>query len=452
MRNLANIEVHPEPVRVAECLARHSGMDELVILGVTHRSADSMDKLSSLVIPESQQESQLYELKEILAAEELVYVSTCNRVSFFIVAQRDPAILLKVLRSWLIAKNTHLEVPPEDQWVMLQGRQALDHLLLVASSLDSMVVGERQILGQFKQAFLRAKALHLSGPKLNFLYEQILTVAKRVYTHTSLSTGKLSVASLAENQLSDYCARHRHVTAVLVGVGKMIEQVGAFISQKQNVKLIFVNRTKEKSDALVERFGGSSLSLESFLAEKISFNILASSTSAPHYLFGTEFFDPAHHHGERLVIDLAIPPDVDPVVGELHGITLVNMDFLRKESHVHQKRRTDAIHEAKQILTSGADGIVDRWKVRTVNPAIGAIRDRYERESLDLLHKLLEKDLPHLEVKDKEVLEEWVREMAKHWAVLHASGIKQVARQCCMRAVSTYLEGVGVNERANEKK
>ncbi len=439
------------PTRTMECLSRHSGMEELVILGVTHKSANSMDQLSSLVIPESQQESQLNELKEILDADELVYVSTCNRVSFFIIAQRDPAILLKVLRSWLIAKNTHLEVPPEDQWVMVQGRQALDHLLLVASSLDSMVVGERQILGQFKQAFIKAKALSLSGPKLHFLYEQILTIAKRVYTYTTLSTGKLSVASLAENQLSDYCGRHKAVTAVLVGVGKMIEQVGAFLSQKKNVKLIFVNRTKEKSDALVERFGGASLSLESFLADKIHFNILASSTSAPHYLFGTEFFDPGHHHGERLVIDLAIPPDVDPAVGELGGITLVNMDYLRKESHAHQKQRTEAMQEAKQILMSGADGIVDRWKVRTVNPAIGAIRDRYERESLDLLHRLLEKELPHLEAHDKETLEEWTLEMAKHWAVLHASGIKQVARQCCMRAVNTYLEGVGVHGKRDEQ-
>ncbi len=439
------------PTRTMECLSRHSGMDELVILGVTHKSANSMDQLSSLVIPDSQQESQLQELKEVLDADELVYVSTCNRVSFFIIAQRDPAILLKVLRSWLIAKNTRLEVPPEDQWVMLQGRQALEHLLLVASSLDSMVVGERQILGQFKQAFIKAKALSLSGPKLHFLYEQILTIAKRVYTHTSLSAGKLSVASLAETQLSGYCTRHKQVTAVLVGVGKMIEQVGAFLSQKKNVKLIFVNRTKEKSDALVDRFGGVSLSLESFLADRIHFNILASSTSAPHYLFGTDFFDSGHPHAERLVIDLAIPPDVDPAVGELSGITLVNMDYLRKESHAHQKQRTDAMQEAKQILTSGADGIVDRWKVRTVNPAIGAIRDRYERESLDLLHKLLEKELPHLDANDKGALEEWTREMAKHWAVLHASGIKQVARQCCMRAVNTYLEGVGVHGKRDEQ-
>ncbi len=447
MNSLVSASTLATHLKTAECLSANSGMDELVILGVTHKSANTMDQLSTLVIPEAEQEAQLTELKEVLAADELVYVSTCNRVSFIIIARREPSVLLKVLRSWFIAKNTQVEVPPADQWVVLQGRRALDHLLLVASSLDSMVVGERQILGQFKQAFERAKTQKISGPKMHFLHEQVITIAKRVYTNTSLSEGKTSVASLAESQLSEYCAKHKHVTAVLVGVGKMIEQVGAFLSKVPHVRLIFVNRTKEKSDALVARFGGSSLSLESFLSDKVHFDVLATSTSAPHYLFGTSFFDPERHHGARLVIDLAIPPDVDPAVADLTGITLVNMDTLRRESRTHQKKRTEAVDEAQKILATGAAGIVDRWKVRTVNPAIGAIRERYERESLDLLNKLLEKDLPNLEYREKEVLSQWTRNMAKHWAVMHASGIKQVARQCCMKAVSTYLDGVGV-ERA----
>lgn len=430
---------------VAECLSPHGGLDELIILGVTHKSANSMDQLSSLVIPESQQKQQLTELKEVLDAEELVYVSTCNRASFFIISRRSPAVLFKVLRSWFIARNTHLEVPVEEQWIILQGRQALDHLLLVASSLDSMVVGERQIFGQFKQAFVHARSLGISGPKMHFLYEQILTIAKQVYTNTSLSEGRLSVASLAEERLEDYCARHHHVTAMLVGAGKMIEQVGSFLTQKSNVKLVFVNRTKEKSDALTERFGGASMSLETFMTERPKFNVLATSTSAPHYLFGTSFFDSEHRHAERLVIDLAIPPDVDPAVEELAGISLVNMDTLRRESRTHEKKRAEAMHEAQRILTEGAQNIVDNWKVRMINPAIGAIRHRYEREGIDLLNKLLAEELPHLDQSEKDVLRQWTQKLAKRWAVIHASGIKQVARQCCMKAVETYLNGVGVD-------
>ena len=432
---------------IAECMSSKSGLDELVILGVTHKSADSMDQLSSLVIPESLQQEKLNELREVLDAEELVYISTCNRASFIIISRRGPAVLLKVLRAWFIAADPHKDVPPEEQWVQLQGRHALDHLLLVASSLDSMVVGERQILGQFKQSFIRAKALGLTGPKIHFLYEQILTVVKRVYTNTSLSEGKLSVASLAESRIDEFCARQRHVTAVLVGAGKMIEQVGTFLAKTPNAKLIFVNRTKERSDELMQRFGGTSMSLESFFADRPHFDVLATATSAPHYLFGTSFFtEHRHHHGhhDKLLIDLAIPPDVDPAAGELEGVTLINMDSLRKQARTHQDNRSQSIADAQAILAAGAQTIVDRWKVRSINPAIGAIRERYEREGLELLNKLLEKELPHLEYGEKETLSEWVRVLAKHWAVVHASGIKQIARHCCTKAVSSYLDGVGV--------
>jgi glutamyl-tRNA reductase len=320
----------------------------------------------------------------------------------------------------------------------------------VASSLDSMVVGERQILGQFKQSFIRAKALGLTGPKIHFLYEQILTVVKRVYTNTSLSEGKLSVASLAESRTAEFCQKHRHVTAVLVGAGKMIEQVGSFLAETPNVKLVFVNRTKERSDELVERFGGASMSLEAFFADRPHFDVLATATSAPHYLFGMSFFtDHKHAQREKLVIDLAIPPDVDPAAGELEGVTLINMDSLQKQARTHQNNRSQSVNDAQAILTAGAQTIIDRWKVRSINPAIGAIRQRYEREGLELLNKLLEKELPHLEFGEKETLNAWVRVLAKRWAVVHADGIKQVARKCCMKAVSSYLDGVGVERVAH---
>jgi glutamyl-tRNA reductase len=437
-------------IHIAECMSSKSGLDELVILGVTHKSADSMDQLSSLVIPEHLQQEKLNELREVLDAEELVYISTCNRASFIIISRRGPAVLLKVLRAWFIAGDTHKDVPPEEQWVQLQGRNALEHLLLVASSLDSMVVGERQILGQFKQSFIRAKALGLTGPKIHFLYEQILTVVKRVYTNTSLSEGKLSVASLAESRTAEFCQKHRHVTAVLVGAGKMIEQVGSFLAETANVKLVFVNRTKERSDELVARFGGASMSLEAFFADRPHFDVLATATSAPHYLFGMSFFtDHKHAQREKLVIDLAIPPDVDPAAGELEGVTLINMDSLQKQARTHQNNRSQSVNDAQAILTAGAQTIIDRWKVRSINPAIGAIRQRYEREGLELLNKLLEKELPHLEFGEKETLNAWVRVLAKRWAVVHADGIKQVARKCCMKAVSSYLDGVGVERVAH---
>ncbi len=438
--------VHPQG---CECLSPESGLENFVVLSVTHHSADSMADFSSLVISESTQAQVLKELKEILAVDELVYISTCNRVSFILMSQRRADVLLKILFSWFMSQQSETPPPPLEQWIQLQGRSALEHLLLVASSLDSMVVGERQILGQFKQAFVNAREQDLSGPQTQFLYEQILSVAKRVYTETSLSEGSLSMASLTGTHLTAFCEKHPKLQAVLVGVSPMIEKISAHLSQYPGVSLLFVNRTQERSDALKRQYHGASMSLSDFVTHPPPFNLLVTSTSAPHHLFGCSDFDWVNASNELLIIDLAIPQDVDPQVAELDGVQLMNVDSLRAQAKVHREQRAEAIHDARAILKQGTESIIGRWRVRGVNSAIRAIRERYEQESLGQLAKLLKKDLAHLPVQDKERLSDWVRMMSERWAAVHALGVKQMARECCAKAVMSYLDGVGI-EQVNE--
>lgn len=426
-----------------ECEYSGGALNELVILSVTHKTVESMEGLSALSFSQQTQEGLLNELKEVLDAEEMVYVSTCNRVSFIILSRRRPAILLKVLCSWLLANGQAASIPDESQWIMLRGKQALDHLLLVASSLDSMVVGEGQILGQLKESFVRAQKTGISGPKFYFLYEQILKVAKRVYSNTQISHGRLSVVSLAEGKISEFCRGRDKVKAVLVGSGKMIERMAEYLRPIPNVELLFVNRTKSRSDIFRKLFGGSSLSLNEYFNDKSGFDILVTSTSAPHHLFGPAFFQDRQNGKDLLLIDLAIPKDIDPAVETLKNISLINMESLREESLKHASDRQDSVKKAQEIIEEGSIKIIDRWKIRTINPAIGALKRRYEQESLDQLNKLIENKLPHLEEEEKEELSTWALKMAKHWAVVHASGVKRTARDCCMKAVMTYLDGTG---------
>ena len=428
---------------IPQCELKDNGLEELVILSVTHHSADTMDRLSDLVISDSDRDRSLSELKELLDAEELVYISTCNRVSFIIVSHRKPEVLLKVLNNWFIARRGSEDVPSLEQWIQLNGREALDHLLLVASSIDSMVVGERQILGQIKQAFKDAHESGLSGPKLQFIFEQTFKIAKQVYRSTSLSKGRLSVVSLVEDRLKEFCLNRSVTRVVLVGVGKMIEKLGEFLSTIPTVELLFVNRTAAHSNVLVERFGGASMSLNDLLVSSFPIDVLATSTAAPHHLFGERFFERAND-SEILAIDLAIPPDIDPAVADMKAVTLINMDSLKTVSDKHRASRSASIDAAKKILEDGAEAIVDRWKIRSINPAIGLLTKKYTRESMDQLNKLLETKLGTLDEVEKDELSRWAQRMAKHWAVLHASGVKETARNCCMKAVTSYLAGVGV--------
>ena len=427
-----------------ECSYSVGALDELVILSVTHKTLDSMEGLSAISFPEENRQELLQELKDVLDAEELVYISTCNRVSFLLLSARKSQVLLRVLSSWLIAKSSVKEVPDESQWLVLRGKKALDHVLLVASSLDSMVVGEGQIIGQLKRAFIESEEFGISGPKFHFLHEQIFKVAKRVYSNTTISHGRLSVVSLAEDRVSEFCSDGRNLTAVLVGAGKMIERMAEYLNSIHNVELIFVNRTRQRSDALGEKYYGSSISLNDFVNDRPEFDIIVTSTAAPHHLFGKAFFESVGAEKKILAIDLAVPNDIDPAVEEMSFVNLINMESLRKKSQQHADKRREAVTKAQEIIEEGACKIIDRWKIRTINPAIGVLKKRYEQESMDQLNKLLEHKLSHLDDAEKDELSAWALKMAKHWAVIHASGVKRTARDCCMKAVMTYLDGTGI--------
>lgn len=429
-----------------EC-EQQQGIEELVILGVTHNSAENMNQLAGLVMNDEEQRRLLPELKEVLDAEELVYISTCNRVSFIIISDRSPQVLLKVLRNWFIATRGDGDIPVEESWIQLNGRQALDHLLLVASSLDSMVVGERQILGQFKQSFVNAREMELSGSKLAFLHDQILKVAKQVYGNTSVSKGRLSVVSLAEEKIDQFCSGGDAMTAVLVGAGKMIDKLAEYLKCTTSTYLVFINRTLSKSRELARKYGGETMELNDFINNPGDFDMLATSTAAPHHLFSRQFFLSLEEKTKRLLIDLAVPADIEPSVNKMTGITLVNMESLRLESRKHRVKREASIGDAEKILEEGAEAILDRWKIRSINPAIGALRRKYEQESIDHLNKLFETRLQNLEDEVKETISDWARRMATHWAVAHAAGIKKTARDCCMKAVVSYLDGSGVERK-----
>jgi glutamyl-tRNA reductase len=429
-----------------ECEQQQQGLEELVILGVTHNSAENMDQLSGLVMGEEEQRQLLPELKEVLDADELVYISTCNRVSFIIISDRSPQVLLKVLRNWFIATRGDGDIPVAESWIQLNGRRALDHLLLVASSLDSMVVGERQILGQFKQSFVNAREMDLSGSKLAFLHDQILKIAKQVYGNTSVSKGRLSVVSLAEEKIDQFCSGGG-LTAVLVGAGKMIDKLAEYLKNRTSARLVFINRTVAKSRELAMKYGGETMELNAFIKNPNDFDILATSTAAPHHLFSRTFFLGLEEKSNRLLIDLAIPADVEPSVNKMAGITLVNMESLRRESKRHRANRDASIGDAEKIIEEGAETILDRWKIRSINPAIGALRRKYEQESMDHLNKLFETRLQNLEDEVKDTISDWARRMATHWAVAHAAGIKKTARDCCMKAVVSYLDGSGVERK-----
>jgi glutamyl-tRNA reductase len=429
------------------CQLQDKPLQEIVVLSATHSSARSMRTISDLTVPREGRALILGELKKIVEARELYYLATCNRVVFATVADVSPREMLERLQGALVDCG-YLERPIDaSEWITLNGRDAIEHLVRVSCALESMVLGERQIFGQVKQAYRDASDWGLIGSQLHYLLEQIFKTSKHVYDKTGIARGRLSMVHLILDELKAHAGGRDESVVALVGAGETTRKTAALLAQRPGTRLIFVNRTLEKAEGLANEFGGRAVSLDAFRADPPRLDVLVSATAAPEALFGPGFLGACRSPGEHLLaIDLAVPPDIAPVCSSLAGVRLVHMDLLRERTEENRRSRRESLEAAEALVKAGVDKIVDGLRVRAVNPLIGELVETCRRESLAALDEALADGLAHLSDHEKQVLRKWVARTAERWAVMQVSGLRETARRCCPEAVGAYLEGLTRNE------
>ncbi|HEY2735331.1 MAG TPA: glutamyl-tRNA reductase, partial [Polyangiales bacterium] len=280
------------------------------------------------------------------------------------------------------------------------GRDAARHLFRVASGLDSMVLGEPQILGQVKDAFATAQLAGTVGAYLSRSFERAFGVAKRVRTETGLAAGNVSVSSiacdLAEKIFGDLAGRR----VLLVGAGKMSE-VAARSLAARGAQLFVVNRSPERAQTLAAACGGTPRPLEALATELAEADVVISSTARRDYVITHELM-----HGvckmrrfrPLFIIDIAVPRDVDPRVDSLRNVFLYDMDDLQKVSRENMAARERAVVAAEQLIDAELDEL-ERW-ARSVEltPTIVALRERVR----GLIRAEFERTLPKLDIPDSE--------------------------------------------------
>jgi glutamyl-tRNA reductase len=256
---------------------------------------------------------------------------------------------------------------------------AARHLFRVASGLESMIVGEAEVQGQVKRAYERALAARTTGPMTNKLFRAALATGKRVRTETTISSGHASVATVAVDAaralVGALAARH----VLVVGAGETAEQVARAFSE-QGVSTMFVaNRRRDRAIALAERYGGSSGSIDALPSELLRADVVVSSTASPHAIVGAE--ELAAVMAERggrplLLVDLAVPRDVDPACGELDGVTLMDMDALQSRVRTHLRVRRAEAARAAVIVEEEIQSFAGWLGTLEVMPTLTALRER----------------------------------------------------------------------------
>jgi glutamyl-tRNA reductase len=368
----------------------------LLVLGVSFRTAP-LALRERLAVAEDQVVHDLQALMRSAGLKEGVLLSTCNRVE--LVGTAD--VPEHAVQATLAYFNARVAPEQVDASVYRHlGRDAARHLFRVAAGLDSMVLGEPQILGQVKAAFSTAQMAGTIGAFLGRSFERGFGVAKRIRTETGLAAGNVSVSSIACDLAEKIFGDLRDRRVLLVGAGKMSE-VAARSLTARGAKLFVVNRSPERAEALAAACSGTPRPLEALATELAEADVVISSTASKTYVIPYDLMQGVckmRRFRPLFIIDIAVPRDVDPRVDSLRNVFLYDMDDLHKVSRENMAARERSVVEAETLIEAELDDL-ERWS-RSVEltPTIVALRERVR----GVLRGELDKTFPKLNLPDSE--------------------------------------------------
>jgi glutamyl-tRNA reductase len=323
----------------------------VIVIGLSHHTSP-VELRERFAFADAKIPDALRSLRESGIADEAVILSTCNRVEIYAATPLEPAKAFAELKQFL--KTAHaFESPLGEEIYALAEPQSLHHLFKVASGLDSMVLGETEILGQLKDAYKLAHQHKHTGAKLNKAFQRAFHVAKHVRTHTSIQRGSVSVASVAVELAEKIFSSLAEREVLVIGAGETSEKVARALLSRGARGIIVANRSHERAQALAEEFGGRAVRFDDWAAEFETIDIAISSTSAPHHILDRAKLEPlmkARRHRPLLLIDIAVPRDIDPAVNALDNVYLYNVDDLQSIAADYLKLRKEEAARCEKII------------------------------------------------------------------------------------------------------
>jgi glutamyl-tRNA reductase len=349
----------------------------VVVVGLNHRTVP-LELLERMTVQSSRVPKALADLVSREHITEAVLLSTCNRIEVYAFAEKFHGGYQDIRN--FFAEASHL--PPEefsDHLTGLYDADAARHLFAVASGLDSAVLGEHEILGQVRTAWQTAADEGAVGPVLNPLFRHALEVGKRVRTETAISRNITSVSQAAVAMASERLGGLDGRRVLIVGAGEMGEGLARALHGGGVAEILVANRTWERAVDLAARLGGTAVRLDELPRHIAEIDVLLTSTGASSVIL--EHGDLEGVVGGRnarslLIVDIAVPRDVDPAAGELDGVTLLDMDDLRAFAEVGIRARQQEITRVQAIVDVELDRYVDESTARLVAPLITRLRDR----------------------------------------------------------------------------
>jgi glutamyl-tRNA reductase len=361
----------------------------LVLLGINHNTAPIEVRERLAISAERLADATLTLLNQPGIREGLI-LSTCNRVELLTLQDDAEAALPQTKTDLLRFLHEYFAVSPQDIQPHLyefSEREAVRHLFRVASSLDSMVVGEPQILGQVKEAYTIARDAGAVSTHLEALLQRTFTVAKKIRTETQIGSSSVSIASVAVDLATKIFGSLYGKTVLLVGAGKMSELAARHLIQKGASSILVTNRTQSRAEKIAENFSSLTVHTEAIPFEALyeqadRADIVITSTGAPQKIFGRshgQHFLHRRRNRPMFFIDIAVPRDVDPRMNEVEGCFVYDIDDLQQVAAANLADRSREAATAENIVSREVDKYQARLQSRDAVPAIKALQQQAEQ-------------------------------------------------------------------------
>jgi glutamyl-tRNA reductase len=331
----------------------------ILVIGLSHHTAP-VTLRERFAFAEAHLPETLARLRESGLADEVVILSTCNRVEIYVSTSEEPRRAFERLQHFLVHTHNYHD-PIADELYKIAEPLSIEHLFKVASGLDSMVLGETEILGQLKKAYDLALQHRHTGAILNKAFQRAFNVAKHIRTETNIQRGSVSVASVAVEMAEKIFDTLNHRRVIVIGAGETSEKTARALLSRGAHSVIVSNRSHERAVALAAELGGQAVHFDEWPREFASIDIIVSSTAAPHFVLDRKRLEPLlplRGHRPLLLIDIAVPRDIDPEVNLLENVYLYNIDDLQAIADDYLRQRKDEIAVCEKIIREKAKGLL----------------------------------------------------------------------------------------------
>lgn len=375
-------------------------MNNIQIIAFTHRQFN-FDEIGLLHLDDKQRIDVLTNLKTNLEIDELMYLSTCNRVEFIISCEK------KITKTFVEELIKHLlanQLPSNlkdivDRAEIINNKAAVHHIFSVASSIDSLVVGEREIITQVRKAFEECRENNLCGDIIRVLVQSTISTAKKVYTESNIGTRPVSIVSLAFLELKKYISK-KPKNILVIGAGKTITSMLKFTSKNQQHHYTIYNRSIEKAHKLVQALNidADVYPLEELVKHNSKFDFIISCTGSKEIVLSLDKFQKINPDNTKsVIVDLAIPNDCDIKISENQNVKLINVDQLKVRAEENLQARGEEIKKCLDIIDKQIIKYYIAEKERNLERALSSVPESIKGIRQKAFREVFAKELETLD-------------------------------------------------------